>query len=213
MKSQVIKAHQRIDQGKGASRRLRRAGLVPAIIYGGEQPATNIQLDHEKVWLAQAHEWFYSSILHLDIDGSQQRVLLRDLQRHPYKRVIMHIDFQRVNENEKLTASVPLHFIHADQSPAGKTRGVVITHELNEVQVFCLPKYLPAYIEVDLHSLEVGQVIHLSDLALPQGVELPALKIDKEHNVAVVIARHASSDPVEDDTSSDTSAGSDSKTK
>lgn len=212
MKSQVIKAQQRADQGKGASRRLRHAGMIPAVIYGGEEPAANIQLNHEKIWLAQAHEWFYSSILHLDIDGQQQRVLLRDLQRHPYKQLVLHIDFQRVNENEKLTASVPLHFTHADQSPAGKTSGVVITHELNEVQVLCLPKYLPAYIEVDLQALEIGQVIHLSDLKLPEGVELPALKLDKEHNVAVVIAKHASNEPAEEDAASD-SAATEPKTK
>ena len=213
MKSQVIKAQQRADQGKGASRRLRRAGFIPAIIYGGGEAAANIQLNHEKVWLAQAHEWFYSSILHLDINGQQQRVLLRDLQRHPYKQLVLHIDFQRVNENEKLTASVPLHFTHADQSPAGKTSGVVITHELNEVQVSCLPKHLPAYIEVDLQALEIGQVIHLSDLKLPEGVELPALKMDKEHNVAVVIAKHASNDLAEEEAASDSAAATDAKTK
>ncbi|GHH58301.1 MULTISPECIES: 50S ribosomal protein L25/general stress protein Ctc [Gammaproteobacteria] len=190
----VIKVQRREDEGKGASRRLRRAGQIPAIVYGGDLKPVNIQLDHEEVWLAQQNEWFYSSILDLSLNGDVQKVLLRDLQRHPYKQLIMHIDFQRVNENEKLNASVPLHFVGEDKSPAGKTAGVVVTHELNEVQVQCLPKDLPEFIEVDLSALAVGAVVHLSDIKLPAGVELPALKLGKEHDVAVVIAKHAAAE-------------------
>lgn len=187
----VIKVERREDEGKGASRRLRRAGQIPAIVYGGELKPVNIQLNHEEVWLAQQNEWFYSSILDLSLNGDVQKVLLRDLQRHPYKQLIMHIDFQRVNENEVLSASVPLHFVNGEKSPAGKTAGVVITHELNEVQVQCLPKDLPSFVEVDLSALAPGDVIHLSGLKLPAGVELPALKLGKEHDVAVVIAKRA----------------------
>ena len=189
-KTHEIKVQRREDEGKGASRRLRHAGLIPAIVYGGELKPVSIQLDHEEIWLAQQNEWFYSSILDLSLNGEVQKVLLRDLQRHPYKQLIMHIDFQRVNENEKLHASVPLHFVNEDKSPAGKSAEVVVTHELNEVQVSCLPKDLPEFIEVDLSSLEVGNVVHLSDIKLPAGVELPELKLGKEHDVAVVIAKH-----------------------
>ncbi len=194
MATHEIKVQRREDEGKGASRRLRHAGVIPAIVYGGDLKPVSIQLDHEEVWLAQQNEWFYSSILDLSLNGDVQKVLLRDLQRHPYKQLIMHIDFQRVSENEKLSASVPLHFVNEAASPAGKAAGVVITHELNEVQVLCLPKDLPEFVEVDLSSLEVGKVVHLSDLKLPAGVELPELKQGKEHDVAVVIAKHGQED-------------------
>ncbi|HVJ36353.1 MAG TPA: 50S ribosomal protein L25/general stress protein Ctc [Stenotrophomonas sp.] len=189
-KTHEIKVQRREDEGKGASRRLRHAGVIPAIVYGGDLKPVSIQLDHEEVWLAQQNEWFYSSILDLSLNGDVQKVLLRDMQRHPFKQLIMHIDFQRVNENEKLNASVPLHFVNEDKSPAGKSAEVVVTHELNEVQVSCLPKDLPEFIEVDLSALEVGNVIHLSDVKLPAGVEIPELKQGKEHDVAIVIAKH-----------------------
>ncbi|WP_045769663.1 50S ribosomal protein L25/general stress protein Ctc [Xanthomonas albilineans] len=185
-----IKVQRREVEGKGASRRLRRDGVIPAIVYGGDLKPVNIQLDHNEVWLASQNDWFYSSILSLSLNGDVQKVLLRDMQRHPYKQLIMHIDFQRVNDNEVLHASVPLHFLHEDVSPAGKSAEVVVTHELNEVQVVCLPKDLPEFVEVDLSTLSVGDVIHLSDLKLPAGVELPQLKLGKEHDVAVVIAKH-----------------------
>ncbi|MFT4248410.1 MAG: 50S ribosomal protein L25/general stress protein Ctc [Pseudomonas sp.] len=193
-KTHEIKVQRREDEGKGASRRLRRAGQIPAIVYGGDLKPVNIQLDHEEVWLAQQNEWFYSSILDLSLNGDVQKVLLRDLQRHPYKQLILHIDFQRVSENEALNASVPLHFVNEEKSPAGKTAGVVVTHELNEIQVQCLPKDLPEFIEVDLSGLDVGAVVHLSDVKLPSGVEVPALKLGKEHDVAVVIAKHAAAE-------------------
>jgi len=193
-KTHEIKVQRREDEGKGASRRLRHAGVIPAIVYGGDLKPVSIQLDHEEVWLAQQNEWFYSSILDLSLNGDVQKVLLRDMQRHPFKQLIMHIDFQRVNENEKLNASVPLHFVNEDKSPAGKSAEVVVTHELNEVQVSCLPKDLPEFIEVDLSALEVGNVIHLSDVKLPAGVEIPELKQGKEHDVAIVIAKHGRED-------------------
>ncbi|KAF1720423.1 50S ribosomal protein L25/general stress protein Ctc [Pseudoxanthomonas wuyuanensis] len=185
-----IKVQRREDEGKGASRRLRRAGTVPAIVYGGELKPVSIQLNHNEVWLASQNDWFYSSILDLSLNGDIQKVLLRDMQRHPFKQQIMHLDFQRVNENETLRAAVPLHFLNEDKSPAGKSAEVVVTHELNEVQISCLPKDLPEFIEVDLATLAVGDVIHLSDIKLPAGVELPELKLGKEHDVAVVIAKH-----------------------
>jgi len=178
-------------QGQGASRRLRRAGQVPGIIYGGGKAPEMVQFDHNKIWLAQQNEWFYSSLIQLNLDGETQKVLLRDLQRHPYKQLIMHLDFQRVNENEVLHTTVPLHFVNEDISPAGKTASVLVTHELKEVHIACLPKDLPESIEVDLVELKAGDIIHLSGLKLPAGVEIPALKLGKEHDDAVVIAKAA----------------------
>jgi large subunit ribosomal protein L25 len=189
MSEHTIKATSRAVEGKGASRRLRHAASIPAIVYGGKSAPQAIQLDHEKIWLAQQNEWFYSSILNLDIDGKVESVLLRDMQRHPYKQIIMHLDFQRVDANQALKAAVPLHFLNQDSSPAGKAADVVITHELNEVTVSCLPKDLPEFIEVDLGALKSGDVVHLSQIKLPKGVELPELKLGKEHDVAVVIAK------------------------
>ena len=186
----TIQATGRKDEGKGASRRLRHAGLVPAIVYGGKSAPLSIQVEHEKTWLASQNEWFYSSILDLEVDGKVESVLLRDIQRHPFKQRIMHIDFQRVDANQLLRASVPLHFVNAEKSPAGKSAGVVITHELTQVEVSCLPKDLPGNIEVDLSELKAGDTIHLSQVKLPAGVELPH-KVDAEHDVAVVVARLA----------------------
>ncbi|KAF1686416.1 50S ribosomal protein L25/general stress protein Ctc [Pseudoxanthomonas broegbernensis] len=191
MATHVINVERREDEGKGASRRLRRDGKVPAIVYGGDLQPVGIQLDHEKLWLASQNEWFYSSILGLSLNGDVQKVLLRDLQRHPYKQQILHLDFQRVSENEILRAAVPLHLLNGEKSPAGKIAGVVIMHELTEVTVACLPKDLPEAIQVDLSDLVVGAVVHLSDLKLPAGVEIPQLKLGKEHDVAVVVAKHA----------------------
>ena len=186
----VIQATSRKDEGKGASRRLRRAGQLPAVVYGGHQDPQSIQMLHNTALLASAHEWFYASILDLEIDGKIQKVVLRDMQRHPYKPVILHLDFQRISENEAISFKVPLHFLNQEVSPAGKTSGVVITHELNEIEISCLPKNLPEFIEIDLSSLKMGDVIHLSQIKLPTGVSLPA-KLDKEHDIAVVIARQA----------------------
>ena len=187
-----IKATSRQTLGnKGASRRLRREGFIPAIVYGGHVDPKPVQFEHNPIWLVSQNEWFYSSILTLDIDGKVEKVLLRDMQRHPVKQRIDHMDFMRVNENEAIRISVPLHFLNQEKSPAGKAAGVIVTHELNEVEISCLPKDLPEYIEVDLAALEVGDIIHLSELKLPAGVEVPELKLGKEHDVAVVIAKHA----------------------
>lgn len=186
-----INGSSRKDGGKGASRRLRRSGQIPAVVYGGHQDAQSVQLEHNQILLASQHEWFYSAILDLDVDGQAQKVILRDMQRHPFKQLIMHLDFQRVSENEAIRVNVPLHFLNQEKSIAGKTSGVIVTHELNEVEISCLPKDLPEYVEVDLSDLQVGQIIHLSEIKLPAGVEIPELKLGKEHDVAVVVAKHA----------------------
>ncbi len=191
MSDHSIKATVRTDEGKGASRRLRHAAQIPAIVYGGHAEPKSIQLQHEKTWVASQNEWFYSSILSLDVDGKIEKVLLRDMQRHPYRQQIMHLDFQRVSENEAIRVAVPLHFINVENSPAGKASDVVVTHELNEVHISCLPKDLPEFLELDLGALQVGDTIHLSQVTLPAGVEVPELKLGADHDVAVVVARHA----------------------
>jgi large subunit ribosomal protein L25 len=189
-KTHEIKVEKRNDEGKGASRRLRRAGFVPAIVYGGgELQPVSIQLAHNDVWHASQNEWFYSSILDLSLGGDVQRVLLRDMQRHPFKQLVLHLDFQRINENEAIRLRVPLHFMNQELSPAGKTSGIVVTHEMNEVEISCLPKDLPEYIEIDLSALNTDEIVHLSDLKLPAGVEIPELRFGKEHDHAVVVAK------------------------
>ncbi len=184
-----IKAELRKDEGKGASRRLRLAGKVPAIVYGASQDPTSIQLEHQQVEQHAKHEWFYSAIMEMSIGTGSQKVLLRDMQRHPFKPLIMHLDFQRISENEVIRVRVPLHFLNQEKSTAGKTSGVVITHELNDVEIACLPRDLPEYIEVDLSGLDKGDTVHLSALKLPNGVSIPELRLGKEHDVAVVVAR------------------------
>ncbi len=191
MSEHKITATSRKDEGKGASRRLRHAGQVPAIVYGGHAEPASIQLEHERTWLLSQQDWFYSSIIDLEVDGKSQQVLLRDMQRHPYKQRIMHLDFQRVNANEAIRVAVPLRFVNVEVSVAGKTAGVVVTHELNELQVSCLPGDLPEHIEVDLSGLNPGDTIHLSQVKLPKGVEVAEVKAGAEHDVAVVMARFA----------------------
>lgn len=188
-KTHNISVQLRNVEGKGASRRLRRAGSVPAIVYGGELGSVSIQLAHKDVFLASQNEWFYASILDLDLNGDVQKVLLRDMQRHPFKAQILHLDFLRVNENEALRIRVPLHFLNQETSPAGKAGGSLIMHEITELEISCLPKNLPEFIQVDLATLAVGDIVHLSDLKLPEGVEIPELKLGKEHDTAVVIAK------------------------
>ena len=166
-----VTATARQTQGTGASRRLRHAGRVPAIVYGANQPAANIELDHNTVFHQLKHESFHASILTLDIEGKKEPVLLRDIQMHPWKLQVMHIDFQRVNPNAKIHMKVPLHFVNAEIAPGVKLGGGNITHVMNEAEVSCLPKDLPEFIEVDLSSLQAGHSLHLSEVKLPKGVE------------------------------------------
>jgi len=170
-----INASLRDVQGKGASRRLRRAGQVPGVVYGGGKDPVNIQFQHNDLYLHTQHEAFYSHILNLVVDGDSQRVILRDMQRHPFKPSISHIDFQRVNESEALTMNIPLHFINEEECVGVKTGGGIISHLMTELEISCLPKDLPEYIEVDVLELEIGSAIHLSDLKIPRGVEIAAL--------------------------------------
>lgn len=191
MSEHIIKASSRNVDGKGASRRLRHQGKIPAIVYGGKSEPVNIEIEHEPLWVAQHHEWFYASILTLDIDGKKESVLLRDMQRHPYKQLVMHLDFQRVQANQPVKVAVPIHFIGLEDSPAGKSADVVVTKELNEVVVTCLPKDLPEALEIDLSDLKLGDVIHLSALKLPKGVEIPELALGDDHDAAIAVAKPA----------------------
>ncbi|MEJ5212091.1 MAG: 50S ribosomal protein L25/general stress protein Ctc [Burkholderiales bacterium] len=179
-----VTATARKTQGTGASRRLRRAGRVPAIVYGGNQPPVTIELDHNTVFHQLKHEAFHASILTLDVDGDKQQVLLRDVQMHPWKPLVMHLDFQRVDPNAKIHMKVPLHFVGADVAPGVKLAGGNITHVMNEADVLCLPKDLPEFIEVDLSGLQAGHSLHLSEIKLPPGVEFVELRHGNDLAVA-----------------------------
>lgn len=170
MQFEII-AQQRTLQGTGASRRLRRAGKVPAIVYGGADTPLAIEVDHNDILLKLKKEAFHSSVLSLVVDGKKQQVLLRDTQVHAYKPLVLHIDFQRVDAKQELHIKVPLHFVNADVAPGVKLSGGLVNHVLTEVDVHCLPKDLPEFIEVDLGALKVGQNIHVSELKLPKGVK------------------------------------------
>ena len=180
-----LSAESRNDMGKGASRRLRRTGKVPAIIYGGDSEPQALSLVHNELMHRLQDEAFYSHILTVTIDGKPVQAVLRDLQRHPARPVILHADLQRVSANEKMHLRVPLHFIGADVSPGVKTAGGLFIHELNEVDVECLPANLPEFIEVDVSAMNVGDHLHLSDLKLPAGVDLVELHRGEGHDLAV----------------------------
>ncbi len=177
----------RETQGKGASRRLRHEGKVPAILYGGHSEARALTLSHQKLLIMLDNERFYSTILSLKVGDQTQAAILKDVQRHPYKNAIVHIDFQRVEDNQKIRISIPLHFVNAAIAPGVKSQGGIVSHMRNEVEVSCLPKDLPEFIEVDLSALGLNESIHLSQLKIPDGVELLALS--KED--AAVVAIHS----------------------
>jgi large subunit ribosomal protein L25 len=168
-----VVATTRNTQGTGASRRLRRTGKVPGIVYGSTAAPVNIELDHNDLFHALRKEAFHSSILDLEVDGKDtSSVLLRDVQYHPFKQQVLHIDFQRVAADVKIHVKVPLHYINAEVSPAVKLSANVISHVMNDIEVVCLPKDLPGFIEVDLANLEAQGAVHVSDLKLPEGVSV-----------------------------------------
>ena len=162
-----ISAQERKDVGTSASRRLRRANQVPGIVYGGEAAPIQVALDHNTLYHALRVEAFHSSILDMDIDGKKQRVLLRNVQWHPYKQQVLHVDFQRVAANQKITVKVPLHFVNGENSPAVKQTKAVVNHVMTEIEVQVLPKDLPEFIEVDLAELAMDHSVHLSSIKLP----------------------------------------------
>ncbi|HEU0223876.1 MAG TPA: 50S ribosomal protein L25/general stress protein Ctc [Steroidobacteraceae bacterium] len=181
-----LDAEFRDDQGKGASRRLRHLGKVPAILYGGKRDARALVVDHTRLAQLMDDERFYSTILALKVGSQTQAAVLKDVQRHPYRNRIVHIDFQRVLEDEKIRMRMPLHFKGGAEARGVKEQGGVLSHVRNDVEVSCLPKDLPEYVEVDVSGLEINQVIKLSDLKLPAGVEIVDLLAGRDGPVASI---------------------------
>ncbi|MHB1946501.1 MAG: 50S ribosomal protein L25/general stress protein Ctc [Gammaproteobacteria bacterium] len=184
-----LDAELREDMGKGASRRLRHSNQVPAVIYGADQPAVALTLNHDKVAVALAHEAFYSHILTLKHGKKSEKVILKDVQRHPSKPRVQHIDFLRVKADQKLRMNVPLHFIGEEKAP-GLKEGGVFQHLMTDIEISCLPDNLPEFIEVDVSNLALDKSIHLSELNLPKGVELVAFAHGAEGHDQAVISIH-----------------------
>jgi large subunit ribosomal protein L25 len=186
----TIIAEVRDDVGKGASRRLRRAGKIPAIVYGGESDPVALTLDHDVILHQSENEAFYASVLDIKVGKKAQQVVLRDMHRHPYKPIIMHIDFLRVSADEFVRISVPIHFAGEEESPAAKATGVIIQHQVTDVEISALPKDLPEFLTVDLSQMEDGDIVMLSTIELPEGVTIPALEISEENDTPVASTSH-----------------------
>ena len=201
----IVNAEARDDAGKGASRRLRRlAGKVPAIVYGGKKKPQNIALAHNELVKHLENEAFYSHIIELKVDGKSESVILKDLQRHPAKPVIMHADFLRVSKTKKLNTRAPLHFVNEDSCVGVKMQGGSISRNMTELEISCLPADLPEYIEVDLAAVEAGQIVHISDLTLPKGVESVALSHGADHDLPVAtVNKPKGGDEAAEDTEKD----------
>jgi large subunit ribosomal protein L25 len=182
----AIKAEARSVQGTGASRRLRRESKVPGIVYGAGKDATPIEVDHKDLWFKLKMEAFHASILDMELGAEKAQVLLRDYQMHPFRPLILHVDFQRVDANKKIHMRVPLHFVNAEVSPGVKVAGGLVQHVMNELDIVCLPKDLPEYIEIDLSELQAGHSLHLSTVKLPAGVEAVVPK-DEDPTVATIV--------------------------
>ena len=187
MASIEFTAFPRNTEGRGASRRMRKAGKAPGIVYGGKAEPTPIELDHNALIHALRTEAFHASILTMKLDGGATKVLLRDVQMHPFKNEVLHVDFQRIDENRKIHMKVPLHFVNAEVSPAVKVQGAIVSHVMTELDVTCLPKDLPEFIEVDLSELDTGHSLHVSGVKLPSGVAVVSTgKLDPVVATAVI---------------------------
>jgi len=179
-------AELRTDTGKGSSRRLRRAGKVPAIIYGAGREPRALTFDHNDLFRAAESESFFSSILNVQVGENVRPSILKDIQIHPAKRIIMHLDLQRIVEGEKIKMNVPIHYLNAEESVGVKQEGGSVSQLVNDVEVSCLPKDLPEYFEVDIVELKLNEMLHLSDIKVPEGVEIPELAQGPEHDHAIV---------------------------
>jgi large subunit ribosomal protein L25 len=199
-----VDAQARHDRGKGASRRLRRTGKIPAVVYGAHKDPVAVQLNHNELLLHTAHEAFYSHILSLKIDGQAENVVLKDMQRHPYKPFIMHMDFLRVDAAEQLTMRVPLHFLNED-SCVGVKAGGVVSHLMVDIEITCLPRDLPEFITVDIQALDVGDSLHLGDLQMPADVAITAIAHggDETQPVVQITQPRVASDDDDDAPSAD----------
>ncbi|MBE0624868.1 MAG: 50S ribosomal protein L25/general stress protein Ctc [Burkholderiales bacterium] len=193
-----VNAQKRIKQGTGASRRLRREGKTPGIVYGGKQPAVVIELDHNALYHQLRQEAFHASVLTLNLDGAKEQVLLRSVNMHPFRVEVQHIDFQRVQADVKIQMKVPLHFINAEQSPGVKQSGGLVSHVMSELLIRCLPAALPEFIEVDLKDMEIGNTVHVRDLKLPNGVEAVLHGSDNPSVAVVQIPRALVADEAAD---------------
>jgi len=193
-----LNASKRTLQGSGASRRLRRAAKVPGIVYGGTAGATMIELDHNDLLLSLRKEAFHSSVITLKLEGANETVLLRDAQMHPYKALVLHVDFQRIDATHAIHQKVPLHFINADLAPGVKLSGGTVSHALNEIDVTCLPQDLPSFIEVDLKDLAGGQSLHVSQLSFPKGVKPVTHGSDDPVVVAITVKKAAAAEGEEE---------------
>ena len=182
-------------QGRGASRRLRHSGRVPAILYGADKAPQNIELDHNELAQHLKHESFHASILSLSVEGEKHQVLLRDVQMHPWRAQVLHVDFQRVARDRKIHMKVPLHFLNQEIAPGVKTGGGAVNHVLSEIDVSCLPDDLPEFIEVDLSNLQLGHSIHLSELTLPKGVESTQLRGGDDAVVVTIVVPRVEVEP------------------
>ena len=181
-----INAVLRGAKGTGASRRLRHEGKVPGVLYGGKDDVKSIELNAKDLFMQFKHEAFHASILTLNLDGKKESVLLRDYQMHPVRNNIQHIDLQRIDENKKLSVKIPFHFLNEDVAPGVKLEGGVVSHIMVDVDISCLPKDLPTYIEVDMIALSIGDSIRLSDIKVPEGVELTTLSEDNDPTVTSI---------------------------
>jgi len=200
MSTFTVNAETRTDLGKGASRRLRRlANLVPAVVYGGEQQPQSLSIPHKDLIKATQSEAFFSSVIDLNIDGKVQKVIVKDLQRHPAKQQILHADFLRAGAGATLSLVVPLHFINEDTNEAIKQGGRV-THIMNQVDITCDAAHLPEFLVVDMKDVEAGQIVHLSDIVLPEGIQIPVLLQGEDHDqpVTTIIAKKADADNADD---------------
>ena len=209
----TINAKSREDTGKGASRRLRRlTGEVPAIIYGGKKDAEKISILHKDITKALENDAVYSSIISLSIDGKAEDTIIKDIQRHPAKQIILHMDFLRVSKTTKLQTRVPLNFINEDTCVGVKLGGGLIAHTMTDIEVSCLPKDLPESIDVDMAEVDVGQIVHLSDLTLPDGVESVSLSQGTDYDLTVATVNKQKAveidEPSESESTEDTSAES-----
>jgi len=209
----TINAKSREDTGKGASRRLRRlTGEVPAIIYGGKKDAEKISILHKDITKALENDAVYSSIISLSIDGKAEDTIIKDIQRHPAKQIILHMDFLRVSKTTKLQTRVPLNFINEDTCVGVKLGGGLIAHTMTDIEVSCLPKDLPESIDVDMAEIDVGQIVHLSDLTLPDGVESVSLSQGADYDLTVATVNKQKAveidEPSESESTEDTSAES-----
>ncbi|WP_225721308.1 50S ribosomal protein L25/general stress protein Ctc [Candidatus Vallotiella sp. (ex Adelges kitamiensis)] len=190
-----VVAFERSQQGTSASRRLRNSGKMPGVVYGAGTEPKLIELDHNTLYYAMHKEAFHSSILDLEISGVTEKVLLRDVQYHPFRRLVLHVDFQRVDEKKKITVKVPLHYINQEISPAVRLGGGVIMHVLNEIEATCFPSNLPEFIEVDLTNFELNQSLHAKNIKLPSGVELTP---HSEQENPVIVSATLPADTVSD---------------